>query len=198
MAFTDGTAMGKIILSTPITLDGFIEGPHRELDWVVADDELHDYYADLLHQADLLLYGRVTYELMVNYWPNAISDPNASAAMKRFATALNPMRKLVFSKTLKHANWNTQIKQDVIPEEIRIIKSETRREILLSGGETLAKAFISFGLVDEFQLMVQPVAIGEGKSLLRGVGSALKMDFKWCRAFRSGAMVICYHPGKNI
>jgi dihydrofolate reductase len=190
--------MGRIILSNPITLDGFIEGPQRELDWVVADDELHDFYVELLHKADLLLYGRVTYELMVNYWPKAASDSNASKAMIRFADALNPMRKIVFSRTMKQANWNTQVKPEVIPEEIIKIKLETKGDILLSGGPSLARIFIKSGLVDEYQLVVQPVAIGKGKSLFRGINSTLRMDFEWSRPFTSGAVALCYRPRKQF
>jgi dihydrofolate reductase len=190
--------MGKIILSTPITLDGFIEGPNRELDWVIADDELHDFYTDLLCKADLLLYGRVTYELMVDYWPKAGSDPNATKAEKRFANTLNPMRKIVFSKTMKQANWNTSVKRDLIPEEIIKIKSETKKDILLSGGATLAKVFISYDLVDEFQLVVQPVAIGAGNSLFAGIKKAPKVDFERCQRFQSGAMALCYRTNNNI
>jgi dihydrofolate reductase len=189
-------SMGKIILSNPITLDGFVEGPQRELDWVIADDELHDFYVELLHKADLLFYGRVTYELMVNYWPNAASDPNASAGEIRFANALNPMRKIVFSRTMKQVDWNTQVKSEVIPEEIIKIKSETKRDILLSGGPSLARIFINSGLVDEYQLVVQPVAIGEGNSLFRGIKSTLRMDFDWSRPFSSGAVALCYRPRK--
>jgi dihydrofolate reductase len=164
----------------------------------VADDELHDFYVELLHKADLLLYGRVTYELMVNYWPKATSDPDATEGMKRFANALNPMRKIVFSKTLNQVGWNTLVKQDVLPEEIKKIRSETKRDILLSGGASLAKVFISHGLVDEFQLVVQPVAIGTGKSLFGGLPKALKLDFEWSRPFASGAVALCYRTDSKI
>ena len=108
--------MRKIIFSIPVTLDGYIEGPHQDLNWVVADDELHDFYSQLLQSADLLIYGRVTYELMVNFWPTATSDPKATESITRFANTLNPMRKIVFSKTLDQVGWNTKVIHSFDPD----------------------------------------------------------------------------------
>jgi dihydrofolate reductase len=165
--------MRKVIFSIPITLDGFIEGPHRELDWVIADDELHDFYSDLLNTSDLILYGRVTYELMANYWPIAPDDPTISMGMLRFANTLNPMKKIVFSKTLR---WF----------------------ILLGGGASIAKLFIEYGLIDEYQLVVQPVAIGEGTSLFGGIKDMHKLEYLWYRPFQSGAVALCYRPNGKV
>jgi dihydrofolate reductase len=82
--------MQKVIFSIPITLDGYIEGPHRELVWVIPDDDLHDFYSDYLATKDLVVYGRVTYKLMANYWPIAPADPSATKSMLRYANTLNP------------------------------------------------------------------------------------------------------------
>lgn len=185
--------MSKIIMSIPVSLDGYIEGPNHELDWVIADDELHDFYTALLKNAALLLYGRVTYQLMASYWPTATEDPTIPKSMVRFANALNPMPKIVFSKTLKDASWNTRVKKILKPDEIRKIKSEADEDILLGGGAAIIQAFIAHGLVDEFQLVVQPVVIGEGKSLFHGVKDRLKLDFQWSKPFSSGAIALCYH-----
>jgi len=184
--------MRKIIFSIPITLDGFIEGPNRELDWVIPDDELHDFYTQLLQSADLLIYGRVAYELMVSYWPTANSDPNATESMKRFASALNPLRKIVFSTTMKQAGWNTQVMRTFSPDEIQRLKTQPGKDILLSGGATIAQVFFKHGLVDEYLPVVQPVAIGEGKALFAGLPEMLKLDFQWNRRFSSGAVALCY------
>ena len=184
--------MRKIIFSIPITLDGYIEGPHRELNWVVAYDELHDYAAQLLESGDLLIYGRVTYELMASYWPKTPSDPNATESMKRFANTLNPMRKIVYSKTLANVGWNTQVKQTFNPKEIQAMKTQPGGNILLSGGASMAQEFINQHLVDEYQLVVQPVVIGEGKSLFKGITDMQKLDFQWSRKFTSGAVALCY------
>lgn len=185
--------MRKIVLSVPITLDGFIEGPHRELDWVIADDELHDFYTKLLQDADLLIYGRVTYELMVNYWPMAPSDPNATGSMKHFAETLNPMRKLLYSTTLKQVGWNTQLRSSFNPQEIQELKSQPGKNILLSGGATLAQEFIKQGLVDEYIPMIQPAAIGNGKTLFGNLAQQLSFAYQWSQRFQSGAVAISYH-----
>jgi dihydrofolate reductase len=184
--------MRKIILSMPITLDGYIEGPHRELDWVIADDDLHDFYSDLLEQTDLIMYGRVTYELMVRYWPIARSDPSLPMSMHRYANTINPMKKVVFSTTLKNAEWNTQVIHTLIPKEISKLKVQPGGNIALGGGAAIAQAFIQHGLVDELQLLVQPVAIGEGKPLFNGIRDLLKLDFLWSRSFDSGTVALCY------
>jgi len=186
--------MRKIIMSIPITLDGFIEGPHRDLDWVIADDELHDFYTRLLNHSDMILYGRVTYELMVSYWPTASSNPTIPESMVRFANALNPMHKVVFSRSLKNVGWNTRVVDALIPEEIIKMKSEEGRDILLGGGAAIAQAFLQHKLIDEFQLVMQPVAIGNGKPLFNGMHDMLKLNFMWSRPFHSGAIALCYHP----
>jgi dihydrofolate reductase len=190
--------MGRIILSIPITVDGFIEGPHRELDWVIADDDLHDFYTDLLKKADLILYGRVTYDLMVSYWPTADSDPSVTPAMRRFAATLNPMKKIVFSTSLKNVGWNTQVYDRLIPKDIKKMKTETNSDILLGGGAAITQAFMQHGLVDEYQLMVQPTAIGEGKRLFEGIGQSLKLKYRWSKTFQSGAVALCYQPDGKV
>jgi dihydrofolate reductase len=186
--------MRKVILSMPITLDGFIEGPHQELDWVIADDELHDYYTELLKKADLILYGRVTYELMLSYWPTAATDLSITKGMLRFANTLNPMRKIVYSTTLKNVGWNTQLVDALIPEDILKMKAEPGGDILLGGGAAIAQAFIQHGLVDEYQLLVQPVAIGSGKGLFKGIDQGLKLNFLRSKTFQSGAVALFYQP----
>jgi dihydrofolate reductase len=184
--------MRKITFSIPITLDGFIEGPHGELDWVMADDELLDFYTSLLENGDLLLYGRVTYELMASYWPTAAADPKATPGMQHFAHALNPMRKIVFSKSLKEVGWNTQIASAFIPEEIQAMKAQPGSTILLSGGASMAQAFFEHRLVDEYIPVIQPAALGNGKALFSGIMGMPKMDFQWSRRFSSGAVALCY------
>jgi dihydrofolate reductase len=190
--------MRKIIFSIPISMDGFIEGPHRELDWVKTDDELHDFYTKLLQEADLLIYGRVAYELMANYWPNATSDPKATPAMKRFANTLNPMKKMVFSKTLQNAGWNTQIMHTFDPEAIRGLKVQSGNTILLSGGATMAHAFFEQGLVDEYIPVIQPAAIGSGKAIFADIASMPKLEFEWSQRLKSGAVALCYRIDRKM
>ncbi len=190
--------MRKVIFSIPMTIDGFIEGPNRELDWVIADDDLHNYYANLLLNAGVILYGRVTYELMASYWPTAANDTSIPKAMTQFANALNPLPKIVFSNTLQHVGWNTTVQKSVIPEEIKKMKSLPGGDIMLGGGATLAQTFLQNGLVDEIQLMIQPVVIGDGKALFGGIGAGMKLNYMWSRTFPSGAVALCYQPDGKV
>ena len=190
--------MRKIIFSIPITLDGFIEGPQRELDWVIADDDLHNYYASLLKNASVILYGRVTYELMASYWPAAHNDPSIPKSMLNFANTLNPLPKIVFSNTLQHVGWNPTVLKAVVPEEIKRLKSQSGGDIMLGGGAALAQTFFQNGLVDEIQLMVQPVVIGAGKALFSGIDRGIKLKYLRSQSFQSGTVVLCYQPDGKV
>jgi len=190
--------MRKAIMSIPITLDGVIEGPIHDLDWVIADDELHDFYSELLSNADLIFYGRITYELMANYWPSATSDNSLPKGMARFANALNPMQKIVFSKTLENVGWNTQISKAIDPDEIKRLKSQPGRDLLLGGGASITQTFLQNGLVDEFRLLVHPVLLGKGKSLFMGISETLKMEFLSKQPLRTGVIALCYRPDGKV
>jgi dihydrofolate reductase len=184
--------MRKVILSIPITLDGYIEELLRERDWVIADDELHNFSTRLLENADLVLSGRVTYTLFVNYWPTATGDPSLSASMRHFARTIEPMQKIVFSKTLDNVSWNTRIYTSVNPEEFKKIKDQPGRDIVLFGGATIVQAFMELGLVNEYQLLLHPVAIGNGRPLFSWIQDVLKMNLLWSQPFQSGAVALCY------
>lgn len=185
--------MRRIILSIPITLDGYIEGPQRELDWVIADDDLHNFFTQQLKNADLLIFGRVAYELLADYWPTAASDPKITRGMLDFANTINPMPKIVYSRTLEKAGWNTRILRSFVPEEVMELKAQPGRNIALSGGASIAQTFLQHGLVDEIQLMIQPAVIGGGTALFGGIQDSMRMEFQWKKEFNSGAVALCYH-----
>ena len=106
--------MRKVILTMSVSLDGFIEGPDREIDWHMVDDELHSHFNEWLAAMGAFLSGRVTYELMAEFWPTADTDPSAPAPMIEFARIWRDMPKLVFSRTLAHAGWNATIVREVV------------------------------------------------------------------------------------
>ncbi len=190
--------MRKVIFGMNTSIDGFIEGPHRELDWTIADDDLHNFYARLLTNAGIILFGRVTYELMVNYWPTATNDNSISEGEVNFANAINPLPKIVFSNTLQHVSWNTTVMKSVIPDEINKMKSQPGGDILLGGGATLAQTFFRYGIVDEIQLVVHPVVIGAGKALFRGLDAGMKLIYMWSQTFPSGAVALCYQLERKV
>ncbi len=115
--------MRKIVLMMSVSLDGYIEGPDRDISWHVVDEELHQYFNDTIRQMGALLGGRVTHELMAAYWPTADADPDASAIEADFAAIWRDMPKYVYSRTLQSADWNTTIVREVVPEEVEALKN---------------------------------------------------------------------------
>ena len=115
--------MRKVILTMSVSLDGFIEGPNREIDWHMVDDELHSHFNEWLAAMGAFLSGRVTYELMAEFWPTADSDPSSTGPMVEFARIWRDMPKIVYSTTLEHADWNTTVVRDVVPEEVMALKA---------------------------------------------------------------------------
>jgi dihydrofolate reductase len=183
--------MRKIIFSINTSLDGYYEGPHKELDWSIADAELHDFYSDLLGGADLLIFGRVVYQMMLDYWPNAPSDPDATPSEKRFANTLNPKPKLVYSKTLRQVGWNTQLRNTFNPQEILGLKSQPGSYILVSSA-AMARVFFSHGLVDEYMPMIHPVVIGSGNAVFAGMTTLPRLETLESHRLASGAVSMRY------
>jgi len=107
--------MRKIILMMSVSLDGFIEGPDRQIDWHMVDDELHSHFNEQLRAMGAFLNGRVTYELMAGFWPTADTDPSSTGPMVEFARIWRDMPKIVFSRTLERADWNTTVVRDAVP-----------------------------------------------------------------------------------
>jgi dihydrofolate reductase len=182
--------MRKIILMMSVSLDGFFEGPDRQLDWQLVDDELHSHFNAELREMGAFLDGRVTYELMAGYWPTADADPASTAPVIEFARIWRDMPKIVFSKTLERADWNTTIVRDVDADEIMELKAQPGGDLVL-GGADLAAAFIRRGLVDEYRLYVHPVVIGEGRPLFT---SDARIDLRLVatRTFGNGVVLLRY------
>src|SRR5919202_5630725 len=124
--------MRKIILMMSVSVDGFIEGPNRELDWHMVDDELHSHFNDVLCGMGAFLNGRVTYEMMADFWPTADQDPASTGPMVEFARIWRDMPKIVYSRTLREADWNTTVVREVVPEEIQDLKAQPGGDLALS------------------------------------------------------------------
>ncbi len=125
--------MRKVILVDMVTLDGFFEGSNREIDWHNVDDEFNKFAVDQLNSVDILLFGRVTYELMVSYWPT----PAATNDDPIVAEKMNSMPKIVFSRTLKKAEWNnTRLIKENIAEEISKLKQQPGKDLIIFGCQT--------------------------------------------------------------
>ena len=139
-----------------VSLDGYIEGPNREIDWHLVDDELHHHFNQQLKGMGAFLSGRVTYELMAAFWPTADTDPTSPKPIIEFARIWRDMPKIVYSKTLQRAGWKTTIVRDVVPEEVAQLKAQPGGDLAL-GGADLARTFMERDLIDEYLIYVHPI-----------------------------------------
>ena len=177
--------MGKIVVMMSVSLDGFFEGPDRDLSWHLVDDEVHTYFNAELSAMSAFLDGRVTYELMAGFWPTADEDPESSPPMREFARIWRDMRKVVYSRTLEKADWNTTVVHEVVPEEVRALTAGG--DVALGGADLLA-TFERLGLVDEYRLYVHPVVLGRGRRLFPETRIDLRLEET--RPFGNGVVLL--------
>lgn len=189
--------MRKVILSVMVSLDGFIEGPNKEIDWHVWDKEMDQFMGRFFDRIDTILLGRKTYELLVGYWPSASEPTDDPVITER----MNNLPKIVFSKTLEKVEWNARLVKENIAEEILQLKQQSGKDMVIFGGANLASTFMQHNLIDEYQIIVNPVVLGGGKPLfhpdsLREEG---KCDFKFLKvtAFHCGNVILSYEPERN-
>lgn len=186
--------MRKIISQVMVSLDGFFEGPNREIDWHNVDEEYNEYATSLLSSADAILFGRVTYQLMANYWPT----PTAISNDPIIANKMNTLSKIVFSKTLGKVEWeNTRLVAENVTEEILNLKHQSGKDLVILGSAKLATGLTNQGLIDEYQIMVNPVVLGKGRPLFQKLHDQLNLKLLKTMAFRSGNVLLCYQPAKK-
>ena len=185
--------MAKLIYISNVSLDGFIEGPERQIDWHQVDDELHRHFNEVLAPMSVFIDGRVNYELMAQYWPHADEDPNASAPERDFARIWREMPKIVYSRTLQHAEWNASLRREVDPDEIGALKQQPGGDMVV-GGANLAATFARYGLIDEYHIYMQPVVLGGGHPLFPPADTPLSLKLVDTRRFRNGVVLLNYAP----
>jgi len=181
--------MRKVIFAINITLDGCCDHTKQ-----VADDETHEYFTQLLGEVDLLVFGRITYQLMVPYWPEVAKNQSDTKASNEFALAFDSSKKIVFSRTLASAeDRNTRIVRGDLHGEILKLKKEQGKDILI-GGVDLPSQIIELGLVDEYRFVVTPIIAGEGRRLLQGVNLPERLQLKLIdsKIFKSGCIALRY------
>jgi dihydrofolate reductase len=174
-----------------MSLDGYFEGPARELDWHLVDEELHQHFNQLLAPMSVFLDGRVNYELMAQYWPHADEDPTAPAPVREFARIWRDMPKIVYSRTLQKAEWNARILREVDPDEVRKLKQQPGGDMVV-GGANLASTFTRLGLIDEYWIYLQPVVLGAGHPLFPPSYTRLPLTLKDTRRFSNGVVRLTY------
>jgi len=185
--------MRKVIVFNLITLDGFFEGPNREIDWHNADEEFNKFAIRQLDSVGALLFGRVTYEMMAAYWPTRAAISNDPIVAKK----MNDLPKIVFSRTLSSAAWqNTRLVKGDIAEEVAKLKQEPGKDLFVFGSSDLAVALLQNDLLDEIRVILNPVILGSGKTLFQGLPGKLKLKLLNSQVFRSGNVLIYYQPEK--
>jgi dihydrofolate reductase len=192
-------SMRNIITTMWVTLDGFVAGPNEEMDWVGEsyDEAMGKYEYDLVSAADTLLLGRVTYESFAGAWPKVPDNPQASKGEVEYAHKLNAMHKIVFSKTLDKVEWNnSRLEREIVPEEISKLKQEPGRDLVIYGSLSVVRALTRLGLIDEYQLLVHPVVLGEGKPLWSGIQDKVKLELVQTKTHPSGVVILYYRPKK--
>lgn len=194
----------RLFVSMMVSLDGFIEGPRRELDWFEDGDPHFEQYCDeMLDSVGLALYGRRSYELMVDYWPKAETTAR-SARDLAFARKMNALPKVVLSRTLTHATWNnTRILGERVGESLAQLKRQNGdregegdddRPIVAWAGAGLVSTLGRLGLVDEYRLIVHPVVLGGGTPLFKDVETRQKLQLTRTTQLGRNLVVLCYQP----
>ena len=180
--------MRKLIAAINMTLDGFCD--HTAIN---PDEEIHQHYADLLHTAGTLLYGRITFELM-KYWQTAAANPTGVQATDAFAAVMNQKPKIVFSRTLKTTAWESaHLATRSLEAEASALKREAGKDILV-GSRSLIMQLLKLGLLDELQLCVHPVVAGTGLPLFEDLRERAELRLTRTKTFRSGAVTLYYEP----
>ena len=181
--------MRNVIFAINITLDGCCDHTRQ-----VADDETHEYFTELLREVDLLVFGRITYELMVPFWPEVARNQSMTKASNEFAKVFDSLNKIVFSRTLDRVeDKKTRIVRGNLHDEILKSKQEEGKDILV-GGVSLPSQLIELGLVDEYRFVVSPIVAGEGRRLLEGVSLRERLQLKLVESkiFKSGCVALRY------
>jgi dihydrofolate reductase len=182
--------MGRVAVFMSVSLDGFIEGPGQRIDWHRVDDELHRHLNDELRDMGAFLHGRVTYELMTGFWPTADADPANAGPVAEFAGIWREKPKIVYSRKLEQAGWNTRIVRDVVPSEVRALTAEVGDVSL--GGADLAAVFRDLDLIDEYRIYVHPVLVGRGKRLFTDADAETDLELLESRRFGNGVVLLHY------
>ncbi len=180
--------MRKLVAAINMTLDGFCD--HTA---IIPDEEIHQHYADLLSNGDVILYGRITYQLM-QFWQTLIKNPSGEKSMDDFAIAIDKIPKIVFSRTLQNTEWDSAILSNKpIEEEVLELKQQSGKDILV-GSRSLIIQLMELNLIDEFQLCIHPVLVGKGLPLFEKINNRTIFKLIKTKTFSGGAVMLYYEP----
>jgi dihydrofolate reductase len=185
--------MRKIISFMHISLDGFVAGPNGEMDWIKFDEDLFDYIGKRISEGDTALYGRVTYEMMENYWPTAGDKPTASKHDIDHSKWYKKSRKVVLSKTIKEEGLTSaEIIGDNLSDRINEIKQQSGKDILLFGSPSATHSLMQLNLIDGYWLFVNPIILGRGIPLFENIKDQIKLKLLTTSQFACGVTELNY------
>lgn len=166
-----------------VSVDGFVEGNNQDIHWHLWDEEMGEYMMEFFKTIDAFIYGRVSYELMLKYWPSETGE---------FADIMNKTPKLVFSKTLDKVAWNGRVINEVVPEEMKALKQLSGKDMVLFAGADLASTFIQYDLIDEYRLIVNPIVLGSGTPFFKDQKEYLHLKLVEIKPFSCGNVLLVY------
>jgi dihydrofolate reductase len=184
----------KLTAFIQVTLDGYFADAHGDMSWAHkdrADTEWNAFVAGNANSGGRLLFGRVTYELMASYWPSQFAAQNDPVVARQ----MNALPKIVFSRTLDRAEWdNTLLVKDDLPTAVRQLKGEPGPDMAILGSGSIIAQLTAESLIDEFQIVVNPIVLGQGRALFEGVRHKFALRLTATRSFSNGSVLLCYQP----
>jgi dihydrofolate reductase len=179
-----------------VSLDGLFAGPEGSIDWHVVDEEFNEFAIDQLNAMDAMIFGRVTYEGMLSYWPTQMAIENDTVV----ADKMNTLPKLVFSRTLQKVEWgkwdNAKLIKGDIGEEISKLKQQPGKDMVIFGSGSIVSTLAQLGLIDEYRLFVVPTVLGNGASLFTGVTKPVNLKLLRTKTLKTGVVLLCYAPAQ--
>jgi len=184
--------MRRVVSFMHISLDGFVTNAKGEMSWINIDQEMFDFAKERTLASDIALYGRITYELMEAYWPTAADQPNATKHDIEHSAWYKSVSKIVPSRTMKGSvPKNTTIISENLTDEIRKLKQEDGKEIIMFGSPTITQQLMAENLIDDYWLFVNPILLGSGNSFFKAFNQSIYLKLISSQAFPSG--VVCLH-----
>jgi dihydrofolate reductase len=183
--------MRKVIYAISVSLDGYIEAANGDIGWSFPDEELHKHFNERESMFDTHLYGRRLYENMTAYWPTADENPSAPQHEIEYARIWKSKPKVVFSKTLDHAEWNSTLIREDITNEVNRLKSQSGKDMSVGGAE-LASTFMRLSLIDEYWLYIHPIILGGGKHVFQQFEGKHSLRLIETYTFSSGVVLLRY------
>jgi len=186
--------MPRLTVFSQVTMDGYFVDASGDMSWAHKDRqdaEWNEFVAGNATAGGQLVFGRITYELMASYWPTPLAAQNDPVVAER----MNHLPKVVFSRTMEKASWNnTTLLKGELAAELRTMKQQPGKDLAILGSGSLVSQLAPEGLIDEYQIVVNPIVLGQGRTIFEGVRERLALKLTNTRAFGNGNVLLCYQP----